>query len=88
MQRFMMQAHQQLSESKARLEGCMLEGAISDVVKGVTYIQVKQCRAIDDSGMLNSRTYGRNSRDESRRLAVWRAMQSATWRMKRVGHTC
>lgn len=34
------QTHQVLSEAKSRLEGCMLEGSTSDVVKGVTYIQV------------------------------------------------
>lgn len=30
-----------LSEAKTRLEGSMLEGSTGDVVKGVTYIQVR-----------------------------------------------
>lgn len=35
------QAHQILAGAKSRLEESMLEGSTSDVVKGVTYIQVK-----------------------------------------------
>lgn len=35
------QTQQTLSGAKARLEGSMLEGSTSDVVKGVTYIQVR-----------------------------------------------
>lgn len=36
------QTQQTLSGAKARLEGSMLEGSTSDVVKGVTYIQVQE----------------------------------------------
>lgn len=35
------QAQHVLSEAKTRLEGSMLEGSTSDVVKGVTYIQAR-----------------------------------------------